>query len=190
MKALEKRKSDWAKLPLLYIYIFQFIAERAGKFDQEINIKLIIETWHRHVYHLPRIYDYYLLKEMEEFGMVDKIHPQKFLFHGSKIQVAYERLLEGAYDFPEGSIEAPYLYLHVYSKMCDVFNRKNLILTGKQIITIWRKFIPNVSRIYNIHLLTEMCNYGLLRRINTQKYIFYGAKSNVHLRKLRKDMLW
>jgi len=176
-------------MPLLYIYIFQFIAEKAGKFDQEISSKLILEIWHRHVYHVPRIYDFFLLEEMYQLGFIQKEHSQRYIFFGSKITKAIERLSEGAYESKK-IIEAPLLYLYVFSKILEIFSYKNQVLTGKQIIGVWRTYIPNVSRIYDYHILTEMCNYGLIRRINTQKYIFYGGKGVTKLKKMARLRLW
>lgn len=185
----DKTKFNWRNLPLLYIYVFQFIAEKAGKFDQEISSKLILEIWHRHVYHIPHIYDFFFLEEMQYFGFLDKEHSQRYVFFGSKITKAIERLSEGAYEL-ENSQEAPLLYLYMFSRMLDIFGHKTQMLTGKQLIGIWRQYIPNVSRIYDYHILTEMCNYGLIRRINTQKYIFYGGKGAMKLKKLNRLRLW
>lgn len=176
-------------MPLLYLYVFQFIAEKAGKFDQEISSKLIVEIWHRHVYHVPRIYDFYFLEEMQHFGFLKKEHAQKYVFYGSKITKAIERLNEGAYEL-EYIVEPPLLYLYIYSKMLELFGQKNQLVTGKQLIGVWRNYIPNVSRIYDYHILTEMCNFGLIRRINTQKYIFYGGKGMLKLRKMNRLRLW
>jgi hypothetical protein len=180
---------NWRNMPLLYIYIFTFIAEKAGKFDQQVNSKLMFEMWHRHVYHIPRNYDFYFLEEMQHFGFIKKEHTQKYIFYGSKIDKAIERLTEGAYEL-NTITEAPLLYLYIFSRMLEVFGYKNQLLTGKQLISIWRNYIPNVSRIYDYHILTEMCNYGLIRRINTQKYIFYGGKGAIKLKKMNRLHLW
>lgn len=185
----EETRFNWRNLPLLYIYIFQFIAEKAGKFDQEISSKLIIEIWHRHVYHVPRVYDFFFLEEMQHFGFLKKEHQQKYIFFGSKIKKAIERLQEGAFELNYVT-DAPLLYLFIFSKMCDMFGRKNQLISGKQLISVWRTYIPNVARIYDYNILTEMCNYGLIRRINTQKYIFYGGKARIKLKKMNRLRLW
>jgi hypothetical protein len=182
-------KFNWRNLPLLYIYIFQFIAEKAGKFDQEISSELIIEIWHRHVYHIPRIYDFYFLEEMEYFGFLKKERQQKYIFYGSKIEKAIDRLSKGAYEL-DTTTDAPLLYLFIFSKMLNLFGHKNQLISGKQLISIWRGYIPNVARIYDYYILTEMCNFGLIRRINSQKYIFYGGKANEKLKKLNRLRLW
>ena len=185
----DKTKFNWHNLPLLYIYVFQFIAEKVGKFDQEISSKIILEIWHRHVYHIPRLYDFFFLEEMEHFEFVKKEHPQRYLFFGSKITKAMERLSEGAHEINK-PIEPPLLYLYIFSKMLDVFGKTNQLLTGKQLISIWRNYIPNVSRIYDYYILTEMCNYGFVRRINTQKYIFYGGRGTIKLKRLNRLRFW
>ena len=182
-------KFNWNNMPLLYIYIFQFIAEKAGKFDQEISSKLILEIWHRHVYHVPRIYDFFFLEEMEYFGFLKKEQAQKYIFFGSKIQKVIERLEEGPKEL-NNTIETPLLYLYIFSRMLEIFGYENQLLTGKQLISIWRRYIPNVARVYDSYILTEMCNFGLIRRINTQKYIFYGGRGAVKLRKMNRLRLW
>ena len=176
-------------MPLLYIYIFQFIAEKAGKFDQEISSKLILEIWHRHIYHIPRLYDSFFLEEMQYLGFIKKEGSQRYLFFGSLISNVIKRLGEGAHESNK-VIEAPLLYLYIFSRMLEAFGYKNQLITGKQLVTIWRTYIPNVPRIYDFHLLTEMDNYGLIRRIDTQKYIFYGGNGTAKLKKINNLLLW
>lgn len=180
---------NWTNMPLLYIYVFQFVAEKAGKFNQEISSKLILEVWHRHVYHVPRLYDFFFLSEMEYFGFIKKTHQQRFMFYGSLISKAWKRLSEGAYPCNKCQ-EAPLLYLYIFGRMIEEFGKENTILTGKQLINVWRKYIPNVARIYDQHILTEMCNYGFIRMVNSQRYIFYGAKAFKKLNKLNRLRLW
>jgi len=184
-----KAKFNWTNMPLLYIYVFQFIAEKAGKFNQEISSKLILEVWHRHVYHVPRLYDFFFLEEMEYFGFLKRTHQQKYIFYGSLIDKAWKRLSEGAIE-SDKCHEAPLLYLYIFGRMIENFGRENTILTGKQLINIWRRYIPNVARIYDSHILTEMCNYGLIRKVNSQRYIFYGAKGFTKLRRITRLRLW
>lgn len=185
----EETKFNWRNMPLLYIYIFQFIAEKAGKFDQEISSKIILEMWHRNIYHIPRIYDYFILEEMAYFGFIRKERTQRYFFYGSKIDKAVNRLVIGSYELND-EIEAPLLYLYVFSKMTELFGQKNQILTSRQLLSIWRTFIPNVPRIYDFHILTEMNNYGLIRRLNSQKYIFYGARGVGKLKRLNRLRFW
>jgi len=180
---------NWKNMPLLYIYIFQFIAEKAGKFDQEISSKLILEIWHRHIYHVPRLYDSFFLEEMQYLGFIKKEGPQRYIFFGSLIENVIKRLAEGAYESFR-TIEAPLLYLYIYSRMLEIFGHKNQLITGKQLINVWRNYIVNVPRIYDFHILTEMCNYGLVRRIDTQKYIFYGGRGPAKLKKMSSLRLW
>lgn len=64
------------------------------------------------------------------------------------------------------------------------------MVTTKQLLEFWHRNIYNVPRKYDIHLLNEMCDYGLLDKINTQRYMFYGHKARKKLRKLRDNFLW
>ena len=178
-------------MPLLYIYIFQFIAEKVGKFDQEINPRLILEGWHRHIYHIPRFYDSFLLEEMQYLGLIkkDKKECSNYIFYGSLIDNVINKLGEGALETSK-KIESPLLYLYVFSKMVSLFGSKNQLVTSRQLISVWRKHIPNVPRIYDVHILTEMCNYNFIRRIDSQKYIFYGGKSAVKLKRINELRLW
>ena len=194
----KKTKFNWANMPLLYIYVFQFIAEKlggekTGRFNQEISSKLILEVWHRHVYHVPRLYDFFFLEEMEYFGFIKRTHQQKYMFYGSLIDKAKVRLKSGV-DESNKYQEAPLLYLYIFGRMIEAYGRENHILTGKQLINIWRRYIPNVSRVYDQHILTEMCNYGLIRSVDSQRYsqryIFYGAKGFTKLRRITRLRLW
>lgn len=176
-------------MPLLYIYIFQFIAEKAGKFDQEISSKLILEIWHRHIYHVPRLYDSFFLEEMQHFGLIKKQQSQRYLFYGSLIFKAEDKLSLGVTKLNK-IIDAPLLYVYIFSRMLEIFGRKTQRTTGKDLINVWRYYIPNVPRIYDYDILTEMCNYGLIRRVDSQKYVFYGGKGIVKLRKMNNLRLW
>jgi len=186
----EDTKYGWRNMPLLYLYIFEFIAEKAGKFDQEVNSKLILEIWHRHIYHVPRLYDSFFLEEMQYFGLMKREESsQRFIFYGSQINKVIERLSKGAFELTT-PVDAPLLYVYIYSRMVELFGQKNKLMTGKQLINIWRTYIPNVPRIFDYHLLTEMCNFGLIRRIDSQKYVFYGGKGIILLRKMNNLRLW
>ena len=85
---------------------------------------------------------------------------------------------------------APFLYLYVYQSMTDKLGSSDQTVSAKQLLEIWRRNIYNVPRKYEFHILTEMCQYGLIKRINSQKYIFYGNRAFVKLRKLNKFFLW
>lgn len=179
------------EIPVLYMYIFQFIAEKVGKFDQEVNSRILLEVWHRHIYHIPRVYDYHFLKEMEGLDFIKKINSHKYIFRGSRIDEIIDKLAVVTPDdsqVPEK--DYPLLYLYIYSRMSESFGKKNILVTGKQILAVWRKYIPNVSRMYDDRILSDMARYGLIRMINTQKFIYYGEKYTSKIKKLSLLNLW
>jgi len=86
--------------------------------------------------------------------------------------------------------KVPLLYLYVFRLMIDKLGRTDQTTSAKQLLEIWRRNIYNVPRSYDFHILTEMQDYGLIKRINTQKYIFYGSKSFAKLKQLNRHFLW
>jgi len=86
--------------------------------------------------------------------------------------------------------KVPLLYLHVFRYMVDKFGKTDQTVSSKQLIEVWRRQIYNVPRSYDFHILTEMQEYGLIKRINTQKYFFYGNRSFTKLKQLNKFFLW
>ena len=183
----EELPKSWMDIPILYVYVYQYILAKLGdKQIYDITLRNILEVWHRHVYHLPKVYDFYIVKEYVSYGLIEPISPGKYRIDRSKFQLVNKRLNNGA----SHSSEAPYLYLHIFKKMTDSFGRKNRYVSGSQLISIWRNYIPNIARIYDNLILKEMANYGLIRQVDTQRYIFLGASSSCKLKKLKNNYLW
>lgn len=86
--------------------------------------------------------------------------------------------------------QVPFLYLYVFRLMTDRLGMEDQLTTKKQLLEIWHRNIYNVPRKYDIHVLNEMCEMGLIDKVNTQKYRFYGGKANHKLKKLRDNFLW
>lgn len=86
--------------------------------------------------------------------------------------------------------KVPLLYLYVFRLMIDKLGKNDQITSSKQLLEVWRRNIYNVPRSYDFHILSEMQYYGLVKRINTQKYIFYGCRSSMKLKQLNKNLLW
>lgn len=183
----------WKQIPILYAYVFQYMLTKVSftSTSQEVSIRFILEMWHRHIYHLPRVYDLYIVKEFEEYGLVEQIAPGRYLIKGAETDLVVKRLKFGAC-LPKNGNGAPYLYLHIFRKMMGIFGRKNCYISGTQIMKVWRTFIPNVARIYDNQILEEMCRFELLRKINSQRYVFLGSTSFGKLKKLDsgKTILW
>lgn len=179
----------WKIVPLLYAYVYQYLITKVGnqKSSQEISLRIILEVWHRHIYHLPRVYDLYIVKELEEYGLIEQLAQGRYLIMGDNIKYVIKRLNSGPC-ISKG--EPPYLYLHVFRKMMNIFGKKNQYISGTQIMSIWRSYIPNIARIYDNQILKEMCNFGLIRQITTQTYIFLGATGLSKLKKLNDKLLW
>ena len=74
--------------------------------------------------------------------------------------------------------------------MIEKLGSHDQIVESKQLLEIWHRNIYNVPRCYDFHILTEMCDYGLLRRVNTLKYVFYGDRGQGKLKRLREFFLW
>lgn len=186
-----KLSLSWKQIPILYAYVFQYMLSKVSftNSNQDVSIKFILEMWHRHIYHLPRVYDLYIVKEFEEYGLIERLETGKYLIKGCETDMVVKRLKYGACLAKQ---EVPYLYLHIFRKMINIFGQKNSYLSGTQIMKIWRNYIPNVARVYDNQILEEMCRYGLLRKINSQRYIFLGASSFYKLKRLDNGntILW
>jgi len=84
----------------------------------------------------------------------------------------------------------PFLYLYVFRLMTEKLGMADQITTTKTLLEFWHRNIYNVPRKYDIHLLNEMCEMGLIEKINTQKYRFYGKRASNKLKRLRDNFLW
>lgn len=86
--------------------------------------------------------------------------------------------------------KVPLLYLYIFKLMTDKMGMLDQITTAKQLLEFWHRNIYNVPRKYDLHILNEMCDMGLLEKINTQKYKFFGKSASIKLKKLRDNFLW
>ena len=73
--------------------------------------------------------------------------------------------------------------------MTEKLGMMDQITTAKELLEFWHRNIYNVPRKYDVHILNEMCEMGLLEKINSQKYKFYGDKAKNKLKKLRDNFL-
>lgn len=173
---------SWKKAPILYVYILQYLIGKSfDKTSRILTKRGIIEIWHRHIYHLPKVYDFYIIKELEQYGLIEKAGNNQYTLDINSAKYVVLRLKTGSC---MKNNDPPYLYLHVFRRMVTDFGRRNIFLSSNQIMQFWRKHIPNVARVYDNVILQEMCAFGLLRQINSQKYIFLGAASFCKLKKL------
>jgi len=85
--------------------------------------------------------------------------------------------------------DIPLLYLFVFQSMIDKFGKTDRVLFTKQLLEIWRRCIHNVPRKYDYYILQEMCDYGMLEKLTTQKYILLGSVANQKLSKLNDFFL-
>jgi hypothetical protein len=86
--------------------------------------------------------------------------------------------------------KVPLLYLYIFKMMIEKIGNDDQVVESKQLLEVWHRNIYNVPRCYDFHILTEMCDYGLIKRINTLKYVFYGNKGQTKLRRLKDFFLW
>ena len=86
--------------------------------------------------------------------------------------------------------DIPLLYLFVFKTMTEKFGKQDRILFTKQLLEIWRRCIHNVPRKYDYYILQEMCDYEMLEKITSQKYILLGSKAPTKLAKLNDFFLW
>ena len=63
--------------PFLYLFIYKKFREKF-KLGEVIRYKPLLETMHMVIYNLPPIYNNMILKEMVEFGLIERINKQKY----------------------------------------------------------------------------------------------------------------
>ncbi len=63
--------------PFLYIFIYKKFREKF-KIGEVIRYKPLLETMHMVIYNVPPIYNNMILKEMVEFGLIERINKQKY----------------------------------------------------------------------------------------------------------------
>lgn len=64
--------------PLLYLFVYKNLIEKFGKYNRVVSKKAILEIWRRCIHNVPRKYDYYILKEMCKYGLLEKVNNQEF----------------------------------------------------------------------------------------------------------------
>ena len=69
-------------IPLIYLFIYKNLIEKFGKYDRIVSRKGILEVWRRCIHNVPRKYDFYVLQEMCELGLMERINPQEFQLFG------------------------------------------------------------------------------------------------------------
>lgn len=70
------KKKD--EIPLLYLFVYKNLVDKFGKHDRVIPRKGVLEVWRRCIHNVPRKYDFYVLQEMCDFGLMERINPQEF----------------------------------------------------------------------------------------------------------------
>jgi len=75
-------KAPNKEIPLLYLFVYKTLVEKFGMCNRIIPRKKILEVWRRSIHNVPRKYDYYILQEMCEYGLIEKISIQEFQLFG------------------------------------------------------------------------------------------------------------
>jgi hypothetical protein len=84
----------------------------------------------------------------------------------------------------------PLVYLYIYKKMIEKFGKSNNLVPAKKLIEITRRTVYQIPKRYDYFILGEMQEYCLLQKINTQKYMLFGANADKKLKKLNEFWLW
>lgn len=77
-----KNKRD-EEVPLIYLWIFKKLCDKWGRCNTIVYSKEILEVVRRTIYQVPRKYDYFILKEMEKFQLIENINQQRHKILGS-----------------------------------------------------------------------------------------------------------
>ena len=88
------------------------------------------------------------------------------------------------------SDKTPLIYLWIYKKMVDRFGKDNQIILAKSLLEVLRRTVYQIPRQYDYFILKEMCSYGLLEKINSQKYKLLGAQADKRLRNINDYFFW
>lgn len=84
----------------------------------------------------------------------------------------------------------PLVYLWIYKKMVDKFGKENQIIFSKNMLEIIRRALQQVPRKYDYFILKEMMHYGLIDKINSQKYKLLGSRADQKLKALDDYFFW
>jgi len=74
------KKKD--EVPVLYLFVYKNLIDKFGKYDRLVSRKAILEVWRRCIHNVPRKFDFYVLQEMCEYGLMERINPQEFQLFG------------------------------------------------------------------------------------------------------------
>lgn len=69
----KKESLPTGEIPILYLWIYKKYIDKYGELDRYVSRKELIETMHRTIYQVPRKYDWFIIKEIEFFGMIEKV---------------------------------------------------------------------------------------------------------------------
>ena len=72
MDSNEKNKKDLEKVPLIYLYIYKRLAENF-KIRRNISYRNLIHNITRMTYHMPIKYHDIVIRELVDFGLLNKI---------------------------------------------------------------------------------------------------------------------
>lgn len=70
--------------PIVYLWVYKKMVEKFGKDNQIILAKELLEVLRRTVYQIPRQYDYYIMKEMCGYGLLERANTQKYKLLGAQ----------------------------------------------------------------------------------------------------------
>lgn len=182
-------KKEMASTSIIYIYVFNYLLKKVHKqIDVKLNISYLLEAWHRNVYHVPRMYDTHMIQDFIDSNLIEKIQGKNYIIKCFLAENIKERLVLGAAKPFKNNI--PFIHLFIFSKMIEKYGQKNQYISQIDAIRIWRTYIPNFPRVFDQIILQEMCNFKLLRRVNSQRYVLYGAQSQSKLNQLKNKYLY
>ena len=84
----------------------------------------------------------------------------------------------------------PLIYLWIYKKMVDRFGKQNQIIVVTQLVEIMRRTVYQVPNKYNYFIMKEMIDYGLIEKVNQQKYKLLASEADSKLRVLDNYFFW
>lgn len=86
--------------------------------------------------------------------------------------------------------KTPLIYLWIYKKMIDRFGKDNQIILAKNLLEVLRRTVYQIPRQYDYFILKEMCGYGLLEKVNSQKYKLLGSLADKKLKNINDYFFW
>jgi hypothetical protein len=80
---MDKEKVKPEDIPLLYLFVYKTMVEKFGKHNRIISRKKILEIWRRCIHNVPKKYHFYILQEMCDYQLLEKINAQDFELFGN-----------------------------------------------------------------------------------------------------------